>query len=302
VSAASLTATSFLFTAPPGQTFDGTAFWGGTIAGGAGVDTVSYADANYSIYVDLLRDGGYAEGPGGAGAATHLSSIENITGSSTLLNYLHGNQEDNVLIGGDHFDYLVGRGGNNTLDGRGYINMADYYETNAPVTIDLTVGKSFHSTGIDTLINIQQFRATNSPDTFIGDGQDNYFHGMSGDDSINGNGGRDWLDGSSNNDIIDGGDGDDRLIGGPDDDWLTGGSGADLFVYNDLYPSADRILDLNAAEGDRIDFSGLTSVNSFSDLAITSDGEGNARLAYGQNSIVLVGITAAEVNSDLFLF
>ena len=59
-----------------------------------------------------------------------------------------------MLIGGDLFDWFVGRGGNNTLDGRGFVNLADYYETNAPVTIDLTAGKAYHSTGTDTLINI----------------------------------------------------------------------------------------------------------------------------------------------------
>ena len=283
---------------PIGQNIDGTAFWGGTIQGTGGVDTVSYADANYTVYVDLLRDGGYAEG---AGQSAHLSSIENITGSSTLLNYLHGNQEDNILIGGDHFDWLVGRGGNNTLDGRGYINMADYYETDAPVTIDLSVGKAFHSTGIDTLINIQQFRGTNSADVLVGDGADNYFHGMNGTDTVLGNGGKDWLDGSSGNDILEGGENDDRLIGGPDDDVLTGGFGADLFVYNDLYPSADRVLDFNAAEGDRIDLSDLESVDSFSDLTVTDDGAGNALLSYAHGSILLVGTASTEVDQDWVL-
>jgi Ca2+-binding RTX toxin-like protein len=95
-----------------------------------------------------------------------------------------------------------------------------------------------------------------------------------------GGAGKNWLDGSSGNDILDGG-GDDRLIGGPDDDWLTGGSGADLFVYNDLYPSADRILDFNAAEGDRIDLSALDGVESFSDVTVTDDGDGNALLNHG---------------------
>ena len=45
---------------PAGKTFDGTASWGGTITGTAGVDTVTYATANHSVYVDLNRDGGYA--------------------------------------------------------------------------------------------------------------------------------------------------------------------------------------------------------------------------------------------------
>ena len=51
-------ATGFITT---DQSFDGTTHWGGSIVGGTGVDTISYANANYAIYVDLVRDGGYAQ-------------------------------------------------------------------------------------------------------------------------------------------------------------------------------------------------------------------------------------------------
>jgi Ca2+-binding RTX toxin-like protein len=301
VDAGSLSAADFVFAArPAGETFDGTAHWGGAIEGTAGIDTVSFAGAPHAIYVDLLRDGGYAEGLGPASSAS-VSSIENVTGSATMLNYLHGSQADNVLVGGDSFDWLVGRGGNNTLDGRGGINFADYYETDAPVSIDLTTGKATHSTGVDTLINIQQFRATNAADEFHGDGQDNYFLGMNGNDTVFGGAGNDTLDGSGNDDTLDGGAGDDVLIGSSGHDDLTGGADADRFVYGHAESGHDRILDFNAAEGDRIDFRGMPGVASFGDLGIGA-GDGGALVTYGDDSsILLVNVAPEQVNASWFI-
>ena len=150
-----------------------------------------------------------------------------------------------------------------------------------------------HSTGTDTLINIQQFRTTNTADVFIGDGQDNYVLGMNGDDRIYGGAGRDTLDGSGDNDI---------LAGGADDDQLSGSTGADRFVYDNFDAGHDRILDFNAGDGDRIDFSTSVNVDDYSDLTVGDDGAGNALLTFGQSSIVLAGIAALQVNEDWMLF
>ena len=229
--ATSLTAGSFVLAPPLGQTFDGTAFWGGTIQGGASEDSVSFATATSAIYVDLVREGGYAEGLAAAGQTLHLASIENVTGATGYMNYLHGDQRDNVLIGGNASDWLTGRGGSNTLDGRGGLDLADYYETDQPVTIDLSIGKAFHATGTDTLISVEEFRATNSADTFIGDDQDNYFHGMNGNDVAHGGGGRDELIGSGHDDALYGDEGDDTLAGEHGRDVLDGGAGFDTASY-----------------------------------------------------------------------
>jgi trimeric autotransporter adhesin len=108
---------------PSGKTFDGTASWGGSIQGTGGVDTVSYANATYAIYVDLAH--GYAESlTASPGPKEQLSSIENVTGSPNNLNYLHGDQNDNVLIGGNNFNWFEGGGGNNTLIGGTEIGRA----------------------------------------------------------------------------------------------------------------------------------------------------------------------------------
>jgi Ca2+-binding RTX toxin-like protein len=246
VRAADVTAESFVFASGAGEdSFDGTAFWGSTIDGGAGLDSVTYAAATSAIYVDLVRDGGYAEGLVGAGQTMHLTSIENVTGATGYMNYLHGDQHDNVLTGGDSFDWLTGRGGNNVIDGRGGVDLADYYETNAPAMIDLVAGKATHSTGVDTLIGIEQARGTNSADVFIGDGQDNYFHGMNGADLI---------------------------TGGAGADTLGGGADRDTFKFGDGW-GADVLIDFVVGE-DILDMTGVTGLASFGQLAVTDTAQG----------------------------
>jgi Ca2+-binding RTX toxin-like protein len=305
VTASQLTAASFQFAAPPaGQTFDGTARWGTTITGTAGVDTVSYASANHAIFVDLVRTGTNVEGLG-AGKTGTLVAVENVTGSANSLNYLHGNQANNVLVGGSASDWLNGRGGSNTLDGRGGVDYADYYEMGGAVSIDLAVGRATHGTGTDTLISVEQFRGTYFADTFNGDGVDNYFLGMSGNDVIRGNGGADWLEGSDGADTIDGGLGTDRIVGGYGNDVLTGGTHADRFLFGGSDLGQDRITDFRYVDGDRIDFSAHASVNSLANLTIASSAAG-AIISYattgGASSIVLDGIAAATITQDWFVF
>ena len=219
VSLSQLGANDFVFDAgtasppmPSGKTFDGTASWGGAIQGTAGVDTVSYANANYAIYVDLVN--GYAEAlTSSPDPKEQLSSIENIIGAPNNLNYLHGDQNDNVLIGGNNFNWLEGGGGNNTLVGGPGIDYADYLNMSPnPVTIDLPAGKVYHGTNVDTVTSIEEFRGTTGADTFIGDGADNYFAGMDGNDNMSGGGGNDTLVDGAGNITMDGGSGNDRLI------------------------------------------------------------------------------------------
>lgn len=74
-------------------------------------------------------------------------------------------------------------------------------------------------------------------------------HGGQGDDAVRGGQDGDIAFGDMGDDTLFGDLGDDTLTGGVGDDVLTGGLGADLFVAS---AGADRILDFNAAEGDRL--------------------------------------------------
>jgi serralysin len=63
--------------------------------------------------------------------------------------------------------------------------------------------------------------------------------------------GADIVRGGQDNDVIDGGSGDDWLSGDRGADTITGGTGADTF-HGFAGAGLDRILDFNAAEGDRV--------------------------------------------------
>ncbi len=73
------------------------------------------------------------------------------------------------------------------------------------------------------------------------------------DEAIAGGAGDDVLLGRRGDDTLIGGDGDDRLDGGAGSDVLSGGAGSDRFGFRRFAPTdLDRILDFDAAEGDRI--------------------------------------------------
>ena len=114
----------------------------------------------------------------------------------------------------------------------------------------------------------------------------------SGDDIVKGNRGDDAIDGGDGNDTLRGGRGQDLLIGGNGDDFLCGdfgidtligGSGADTFVFRPETASgvanvflADRVVDFNAAEGDKIGLTGGLSAADMALVAFDTDGDGTA--------------------------
>ncbi|MGK9237113.1 calcium-binding protein, partial [Inquilinus limosus] len=78
---------------------------GDAIDGGAGMDTVSYADSYGDVMVDLAA----GRGAGGTAAGDTYRDVENIVGSG----------HDDVLIGGGSANQLDGGGGDDLLDGGG---------------------------------------------------------------------------------------------------------------------------------------------------------------------------------------
>ena len=92
------------------------------LAGGAGIDTVSYANATAGVTVNLATTS--AQNTGGAGSDT-LSGFENLTGSAsndrltgtTAANVLTGLAGNDTLNGGSGADTLIGGMGSDTLTG-----------------------------------------------------------------------------------------------------------------------------------------------------------------------------------------
>jgi serralysin len=120
-------------------------------------------------------------------------------------------------------------------------------------------------------------------DIITGNGVSNVLKGNAGDDVISGLAGDDFLHG---------GDGADRLVGGDGLDQLWGGAGADTFVFGleqtrhetkRGLASIDIVWDFDAAEGDKIDLSGLGLVwggkGSVKAGAVTVQALGNVNAA-----------------------
>lgn len=131
-----------------------------TIDGGAGVDTVSYAQVDHAIGVNLLQGIGL-----GSGNVDTLVSIENVTGTNSD-DSLVGDLGANLIQGADGRDFVDGSGGNDTLFGNG---GDDVLKGN--VGSDVLAG----STGADTLTGdipggkeADTFRYFNTADSGVG--------------------------------------------------------------------------------------------------------------------------------------
>jgi hypothetical protein len=100
-----------------------------------------------------------------------------------------------------------------------------------------------------------------------------------------------WSDNSVN--ALYGGIGNDTFHMGRGGDWAAGGAGADTFIYPGIPWASGGITDFNAAEGDKIDLTGLlanagfTGSDPFADgyLKLTTDGTGNAVLWANYNQL-----------------
>jgi hypothetical protein len=115
-------------------------------------------------------------------------------------------------------------------------------------------------------------------------------HGVEGNDTVLGNAGGDWLGGDGGNDV------------------LTGGAGADTFSFGSDGLSGiagpaghDIITDFTAADGDRIDLTGYAGAKSLADLSLADNAEGNAVIGFGDNTVTLLGVSAASLDQSHFL-
>lgn len=102
----------------------------------------------------------------------------------------------------------------------------------------------------------------------------------------------DILFGDDGNDTIVGGNANDRIEGGAGNDTLTGSGGADLFAFVGREFGTDTITDFEDGT-DRIQLSGeADSVEDSADGAVVT---------FGNGTILLAGVNAANVNADDFV-
>lgn len=173
------------------------------LIGGLGRDTADYSDSPVWVLVHLSDTRAQQTYNG----HDTLNEIENLTGSA-FNDYLHGDNNANVIRGGAGRDALYGYGGDDTLyagEGGGGFSSESLLGGDGN-------DKLFGSEGNDSL------RGEDGNDTLRGFGGVNLLNGGAGDD---------YLYGGEINDALSGGDGVDRLYGGDGADTLQGGNHAD---------------------------------------------------------------------------
>jgi Ca2+-binding RTX toxin-like protein len=198
---------------------------------------------------------------------------------SAFADVLNGS-DTSGLAGDENFESFERRDGNDTLNGGGGYDRADYSGAAGSVVANLASGIASDGYGsTDTLLNIEGLRGSSFNDTLMG---------SAGNDNLNGNGGNDSLVGDGGNDVLLGGAGADTLIGGAGNDTLDGGAILDrinLADYNFVsYAASTAAVNVNFATGVATD--GLGGIDTLL----------NINIVYGsaQND-VLTGSTAADL-------
>ncbi|MEM9213209.1 MAG: Calx-beta domain-containing protein [Cyanobacteria bacterium P01_F01_bin.150] len=195
-----------------------------SLHGGNGEDTASYITADAGIRVNLndtTRNTGDANGD----TYTRIEQIEGsfyddvLIGDDTKngLVGLGGNDEidgnggkdvldggagDDTLRGGDDKDTLAGGAGADFLQGGGDKDTATYTDSTRGIVLDLPNPdqSTGHAAG-DTFENIEVYEGSYYNDTIKGNNQDDEFLGLDGNDILFGGGGADTLDGGEGYDI-----------------------------------------------------------------------------------------------------
>jgi alkaline phosphatase len=221
----------------------------------------------------------------------NLSVDNSATGRTDAPDTLVGDEGDDILGAGPGDDLVNGNGGNDSLGG-GFDNDV----VNGGAGNDTIGGGGQNDTVLGGEGDDLMGGGTGMDLVSGGLGNDS-LGGGEGNDTVTGDDGDDFVAGGGRDDLVDGGAGDDTVNGGNGDDTMTGGDGDDMFVFNTVKAGeVDIITDFE----DGTEALRLTGV-TFDDLSIT-DGEDGAEVALAGHTIVLEGVSAADLSQDDFMF
>ena len=231
-----------------------------SLEGGSGTDTASYQSSTVGVWASLEAQGAFDTH--GAGMDTYID-IENLEGSD-FNDRLWGDEQVNLILGGDGDDIVAARGGNDRVEG-GNGNDRLIGEGGNDLLIggsgnDTLEGRDNNDTldggeGDDTLIGgtgtdradysqasggvwvnlntsgAQDTKSAGSDtlseiENIRGSSYDDRLWGDDHNNTLEARDGNDIIDGRGGDDVLNGGDGDDRLIGGDGDDWIIPGDDA----------------------------------------------------------------------------
>lgn len=301
-----------------------------TVYDGQGEDTIDLSSYTMAQWL-TLQEGVFSNIGGYVGnfSIAYGAVIENAVGGSgddTIM----GNDVDNLLEGGFGADSMMGGAGNDTLDGSNQFDYLDGGDGN-----DLLLG----GMGNDTLIGgadsdrmsggngndllegglgsdllsggrgEDTLDGGNRNDRIFGGSEDDVMLGGSGNDLMRGGSQHDYMDGGEGNDTLVGGSGFDTLIGGEGDDTMNGAFNADRFIFADNHGN-DVVQDFEATNNaEKIDFSGLSSLNSLLDVLGTGSGTAAATqigsdvlIDTGTGTILLENVLYSDLDAMDFIF
>lgn len=189
--------------------------------------------------------------------------------SVDILGFVRGGAGDDVLVGSETADRLIGGPGadrmsgrgerdffmedarraavdNDTVDGGPGFDEMDYSERNRPVKVNLAsatypAGESGENDSLTAIESVRGgagndvLRAGGERVLLYGSGGSDRLHGGFGDDSLWAGTGNDKLWGNGGRDILEGEEGADALVGGCERDTMRGGSGRDRLYADDGY-------------------------------------------------------------------
>ncbi len=176
-----------------GNTIDGFGVSG--IENSSNSDTMDYsvlgAGQNINVNLNIVDGSGFSNVTFNGGInSDKLKNIENITGTAVNDTLIGKDATNNTLIGGAGSDFLMGRSGNNYLDGgdgsSGNFVSYEYVGSSNSVVVDLTnqtanvVGSGYN----DTIRNIQNVIGGAGNDTITGSSSSNTLIGGAGADKF----------------------------------------------------------------------------------------------------------------------